>query len=94
MGIEPTKDPFEPHTDFEDQGQHQPPVTSASAVYRELLSLGPRFLDPRACFGEHVMPARKLTRAKRPRPDRASQEISGAVIGATRTTIRPFTPAP
>ena len=28
MGIEPTKDPCEPHTGFEDQGHHQAPVTS------------------------------------------------------------------
>jgi hypothetical protein len=30
MGIEPTRDPCEPHTGFEDQGHHQAPVTSAS----------------------------------------------------------------
>ena len=29
MGIEPTWDPYEPHTDFEDQGRHQAPITSA-----------------------------------------------------------------
>ena len=29
MGIEPTRDPYEPHTDFEDQGRHQAPITSA-----------------------------------------------------------------
>jgi hypothetical protein len=28
MGIEPTWDSYEPHTDFEDQGHHQEPVTS------------------------------------------------------------------
>ena len=28
MGIEPTWDPYEPHTGFEDQGHHQAPVTS------------------------------------------------------------------
>lgn len=30
MGIEPTRDPCEPHTGFEDQGHHQAPVTSAA----------------------------------------------------------------
>ena len=29
MGIEPTRDPYGPHTDFEDQGRHQAPITSA-----------------------------------------------------------------
>jgi hypothetical protein len=29
MGIEPTEDPCEPYTGFEDQGHHQTPVTSA-----------------------------------------------------------------
>ena len=28
MGIEPTQDPLEPNTGFEDQGHHQAPVTS------------------------------------------------------------------
>ncbi len=31
MGIEPTQDPFEPYTGFEDQGHHQMPVTSGLA---------------------------------------------------------------
>jgi hypothetical protein len=31
MGIEPTRDSFEPHTGFEDQGHHQAPVTSEEA---------------------------------------------------------------
>ena len=34
MGIEPTRDPCEPHTGFEDQEHHQAPVTSASCLLR------------------------------------------------------------
>ena len=33
MGIEPTRDPCEPHTGFEDQGHHQAPVTSAEQSF-------------------------------------------------------------
>ena len=33
MGIEPTKDPSEPDTGFEDQGRHQAPVTSELAFF-------------------------------------------------------------
>ena len=32
MGIEPTQDPLEPHTGFEDQERHQAPPTSISAT--------------------------------------------------------------
>jgi hypothetical protein len=32
MGIEPTWDPYEPHTDFEDQGRHQEPITSKAPI--------------------------------------------------------------
>ncbi len=34
MGIEPTKDPFEPDTGFEDQGRHQAPVTSENRIFQ------------------------------------------------------------
>jgi|WetSurMetagenome_2_1015567.scaffolds.fasta_scaffold567339_2 hypothetical protein len=33
MGIEPTWDSYEPHTDFEDQGHHQEPVTSPKTPF-------------------------------------------------------------
>ena len=33
MGIEPTWDSYEPHTDFEDQGHRQEPVTSKMAYF-------------------------------------------------------------
>ncbi len=39
MGIEPTRDSYEPHTDFEDQGHHQEPVTSTLS-HQRLISLG------------------------------------------------------
>ena len=39
MGIEPTKDPSEPDTGFEDQGRHQAPITSATRVSLISLSL-------------------------------------------------------
>jgi hypothetical protein len=38
MGIEPTRDPCEPHTGFEDQGHHQAPVTSENPIFEELLT--------------------------------------------------------
>ena len=38
MGIEPTWDPYGPHTDFEDQGHHQAPVTSAMAFFSGILT--------------------------------------------------------
>ena len=41
MGIEPTWDSYEPHTDFEDQGHHQEPVTSASTRFRTQNSVEP-----------------------------------------------------
>ena len=33
MGIEPTGDPCEPFTGFEDQGRHQAPITSAITAH-------------------------------------------------------------
>ncbi len=39
MGIEPTRDPSEPHTGFEDQGHHQIPVTSAGSN-QNVIALG------------------------------------------------------
>ena len=39
MGIEPTQDPSEPHTGFEDQGRHQAPITSELTFSRVFLGL-------------------------------------------------------
>ena len=39
MGIEPTQDPSEPHTGFEDQGRHQAPVTSDKLIFSRVIDL-------------------------------------------------------
>ena len=81
MGIEPTRDPCGPHTDFEDQGRHQTPVTSGIAFLRAKLpfSLGSAMLFVVGCtpvsytrwpiFPEtSVWPSPNLP-AHKPRPD-------------------------
>lgn len=45
MGIEPTRDPYEPHTGFEDQGHHQAPFTSETRILWHFLASRPSSID-------------------------------------------------